>query len=354
MRNIGKKLQAQSGASLSLALLFFVLCAVAGSIVLSAASAALGRTQNVAQKDQRSYAVESAARLLSGEFQDLGTLRITEKRTINQYVRTTTTSTTTTNDNGTPNDPSDDVTQTQTQTTSETFYTVYYGGPKNDDSKAADPPITCTFLGPDGKSEMEDPYHKNWIVGCLFASANQISNLYAKNTYYQDHAAAPSVSVVQQTDGSELSDFNQNNQSSGWDLPVLSGEDGGQTDKFTISVDGKDELKEKLKDKLNVDAVIQLAGTGTITIDLENGDRSENYEKYRMNLEIPVSEKSSSSEQENQIGETAAWTTSDSVEGDTKTHVEVTWERSFTQTKVTELSWNSPTIRRGNVLKGSE
>lgn len=339
MRNIRIKMRERTGASLSLALLFFVLCAVAGSIVLSAASAALGRTQGVAEKDQRSYAVESAAVLLSGEFRDLGALQITEKRTVNQYVRTTKTTTTKINDNGTPDDLADDVTETHTETKSETFYTVYYGDP------AKDPPITCAFVSPDGMKK--DPEHKNWIVSSLFDGSNagtdkKISNLFEKNTEYEKTTAAPTVTVEKR--GVELSNYQSNSEV--WNLPVLSGENGVQKKQFTISVNDNDKLK--------VDGEIQIAGTGTITIDLKNGDESDDYEKYRMNLEIPVSEKSSSTEEENTInsGEELVGQ-KDIKETNKEIYVEVKWERSFTQSKVTELSWDSPTVRRGNVLEKS-
>lgn len=340
MRNIRIKMQEHTGASLSLALLFFVLCAVAGSIVLTAASTALGRTQGVAKKDQRSYAVESAAALLSGEFRDLGVLQITEKRTVNQYVRTTKTTTTKTNDNGTPNNTDDDVTETHTETESETFYTVYYGDPEDD------PPITCAFVSPDG-TEKKDSEHKNWVVSSLFdvsnaGTNNKVSNLHEKNTEYEKTKTAPTVTVDKNV--SELYDYQ--NSSEVWNLPVLSGGNGTKRETFTISVNDNDKLK--------VDGEIQIAGTGTITIDLKNGDESKDYEKYRMNLEIPVSEKNSSTEEENSIDPTKVTVgQKDVVEKDKTTHVEVKWERSFTQTKVTELSWDSPTVRRGNVLEKS-
>lgn len=340
MRNIRIKMQEHTGASLSLALLFFVLCAVAGSIVLTAASTALGRTQGVAKKDQRSYAVESAAALLSGEFRDLGVLQITEKRTVNQYVRTMKTTTTKTNDNGTPNNTDDDVTETHTETESETFYTVYYGDPKDDS------PITCAFVSPDG-TEKKDSEHKNWIVSSLFdvsnaSTNNKVSNLYAKNNEYEEKRTAPAVTINKSN--SELYDYQ--NSSEVWNLPVLSGGNGTKRETFTISVNDNDKLK--------VDGEIQIAGTGTITIDLKNGDESEDYEKYRMNLEIPVSEKNSSTEEENSIDPNNVTVAQQEMkESDKTTHVEVKWERSFTQTKVTELSWDSPTVRRGNVLEKS-
>ena len=50
------------------ALLVFLVCAVIGSVVLSAGTAASGRFSKTAESDRRYYAVESAAHLLEGVF----------------------------------------------------------------------------------------------------------------------------------------------------------------------------------------------------------------------------------------------------------------------------------------------
>ena len=60
-----RKLKSENGASLALALLFFVICAMVGSVVLAAATAAAGRVnKTLREADQRKYALESAANLL--------------------------------------------------------------------------------------------------------------------------------------------------------------------------------------------------------------------------------------------------------------------------------------------------
>ena len=59
-----KKLKSNSGASLSLALLLFVVCAVVGSVILAAVTAGSGRMSKLAEMDQRYYSVTSAAELL--------------------------------------------------------------------------------------------------------------------------------------------------------------------------------------------------------------------------------------------------------------------------------------------------
>ena len=64
MRAIKQKLNSQRGASLTFALLIFLVCAVVGSVVLTAGTAASGRMSQIAEMDQRYYSVNSAARLL--------------------------------------------------------------------------------------------------------------------------------------------------------------------------------------------------------------------------------------------------------------------------------------------------
>ena len=64
MNRLKKKLNSERGASITWALLIFLVCAVVGSAVLVAGTAASGRMSKAAENDQRYYAVNSAARLL--------------------------------------------------------------------------------------------------------------------------------------------------------------------------------------------------------------------------------------------------------------------------------------------------
>ena len=64
MYKLKQKLKSQTGASITFALLLFLVCAVVGSAVLVAGTAAAGRMSKIAEMDQRYYAVNSAARLL--------------------------------------------------------------------------------------------------------------------------------------------------------------------------------------------------------------------------------------------------------------------------------------------------
>ena len=65
MRNLIKnKLRQETGASITFALLLFLICAVVSSVVLTAATAASGRMSKTAEYDQRYYSVTSAAELM--------------------------------------------------------------------------------------------------------------------------------------------------------------------------------------------------------------------------------------------------------------------------------------------------
>ena len=64
LRPIKKKIQSERGASITFALLLFLVCAVLCSVLITAGTAAAGRMSRIAETDQRFYAVTSAAELL--------------------------------------------------------------------------------------------------------------------------------------------------------------------------------------------------------------------------------------------------------------------------------------------------
>ena len=64
------KLKSQSGASITYALLLFLVCAVVSSVILAAGTAASGRISQAVETDRRYYAVTSAARLLKDVYEE--------------------------------------------------------------------------------------------------------------------------------------------------------------------------------------------------------------------------------------------------------------------------------------------
>lgn len=101
MNEVQRKLHDRSGATLTVALLFFIMCAATGSVILAAATTSTGRLAELQASDQNYYAVVSAAKLLRDEIdgQTIG---------VKQTETKTTTVTTSTDNGGTPDDTSDD------------------------------------------------------------------------------------------------------------------------------------------------------------------------------------------------------------------------------------------------------
>ena len=66
MNQLQRKLRSQKGASITIALLIFLVCAVVGVSVLVAGTASAGRMASAAKADQRFYAVSSAGEQLIG------------------------------------------------------------------------------------------------------------------------------------------------------------------------------------------------------------------------------------------------------------------------------------------------
>lgn len=68
---VRKKLISDDGASLMLALLFFLVCAVGGAVILASATVSAGRASSLqdVERHQEEYAVDSAAALLKSELE---------------------------------------------------------------------------------------------------------------------------------------------------------------------------------------------------------------------------------------------------------------------------------------------
>ena len=84
---IRKKLCSDKGASLSYALLLFLVAAAVGSVVLTAATSASGRLAGLAEADQRYYSVTSAAELLKERYdgQQVTVVRTKTWQTVTDY-----------------------------------------------------------------------------------------------------------------------------------------------------------------------------------------------------------------------------------------------------------------------------
>ncbi len=98
MNRLRAKLTSQSGASITFALLLFLVCAVVSAIVLAAGTAASGRMSGSVKNDQRYYSVTSACEMLIGLFDgaEVKTVKTQdgESTTVSQTVTKGTTSVT--------------------------------------------------------------------------------------------------------------------------------------------------------------------------------------------------------------------------------------------------------------------
>lgn len=67
MNAVTGKIKSKSGISLAIALVFFLLCAAVGTVVLSAASVSAGNTARERRLYRETAALTSAAELLRGD-----------------------------------------------------------------------------------------------------------------------------------------------------------------------------------------------------------------------------------------------------------------------------------------------
>ena len=87
MKNkIYNKLRSKDGASITFALLLFLVCAVLCSVILAAATAAAGRMSKIAETEQRYYAVTSAAELIKSQFEAVPSVSIVKVEKFNDLV----------------------------------------------------------------------------------------------------------------------------------------------------------------------------------------------------------------------------------------------------------------------------
>lgn len=77
---IKNKIRSREGASITFALLIFLVCAIISGVVIVAGSTASGRMSQIAQTDQRYYAMTSAAGLLRDDIDGL-TVTVTYEKT---------------------------------------------------------------------------------------------------------------------------------------------------------------------------------------------------------------------------------------------------------------------------------
>ncbi len=86
MKQAANRLKQENGASLALALLFFVICGMAASVILAAASATAGKMEQIPSADQKRFTVESAATFLRDELMSTeNVIKIKEVQVVDEH-----------------------------------------------------------------------------------------------------------------------------------------------------------------------------------------------------------------------------------------------------------------------------
>ena len=133
---IHKKLRSRTGASISFALLLFLVCMVVGAVVLAAGTTAAGRISKAVEMDQRYYSVTSAAELLAQELNNEKVI-ITRSKEVKKTVTTEYKVTSAEDENGV-------VTITVTPSTPSTSYEATYSTKFN---PASVQPVDVVVIG---------------------------------------------------------------------------------------------------------------------------------------------------------------------------------------------------------------
>ena len=107
MSSVQRKIEDRSGASLSVALLFFLVCAIVGSILIAAASVSMGRMKGIDDGEQERYSLDSAMDLIAEEMQG-GELTLTASMGAPIQVRDNSTDDEETNDDSSEDDEDGD------------------------------------------------------------------------------------------------------------------------------------------------------------------------------------------------------------------------------------------------------
>ncbi len=345
---IEKKRTEQEGATLLLALLFFLLCAVCGSVILASATASSGRIAGLSKNRQRYQSVEAAARLLENELNNASViLQETEKITV------TVTHEETKGEDGESRRKT--ITTTEYEFTGPDFLTV--SNKKSESKDKTDPAEGEEGTAEDSAdavvafSESNGSNAQLSLLEQLLASNEinkEISNYHEKGTTYK---SSP-ITISSEGDEDAGRDSNENLSAcqSAWRIAFLTGKTDSYVERqFTLSLRDGDAVNEKIQADSKVDVKARLYGDGTLELRLcnaEEGEKSdsgandEKAERYYMLLKGSAEEKS-----QTRTERSDADTSGDSDDDEDESSV-------TTVTKKTTLTWRDFTITK-NAAEGS-
>ena len=274
MNAVQRKLQDRSGATLTVALLFFIMCATAGSVILAAATTSTGRLAELQASDQNYYAVVSAAKLIRDEIdgQTIG---------VKQTETKTTTVTTSTDNGGTPDDTSDDTIVEETKIEYAYSNPTFVYGTKDAHTNNLEfvdatgdkvyllDALTCT-----SKNEAGAAQKRTGSLTNVHKTTNGSDSFVAKDELY----------------GKTYSDAQE-----AFTSPLMNGTDRVYTDSFNLNVSGSTSGDDDLSG-LKVNVRIVMSAQGAITAYLKNDDAIKSGNQYRLMLTVDAREDSAQSD----------------------------------------------------------
>ncbi len=260
----------QEGATLLLALLFFLLCAVCGSVILASATASAGRMAGRGKNRQKYQSVEAAARLLENELHNASVLvQESEKITVTvEHVE---------RDNDGEGESGEKSEETYTTTT------YRFSGPDflNADTEKS---------GTEGSGETAEGDQAEDAVAAAFDAGNGSNadlsmleqlltdaNLTAYFEKGQTYQKAGAIVISDKDDEtSEDADAYLSDCQDAWHMNFLTGNSEVSVKRhFTMELSGDAENVNRLAQDSLVEVELLLYGDGTLELWLSNGD-SEN------------------------------------------------------------------------------
>lgn len=285
--NVLKKLRSSKGASITFALLAFLVCAVISAVLLASASAASGRASDLAKMDQRYYAVTSAAQLFCDKLD--GQQFTIERKKVETKTVTTTYSTST-------NEAGEEITNSHVGAPSyEYVYSLEVNIPGE---------TTTSTISDSGATSSND------IEATTGASIAAVR----KKSFLTD--ATLSYILGKQDNLTVLIAYTRNPRSDGswvdrsWDIDV--------------AVDGLTDLA--------VTATAKMTNNGTVTVEFKNKEATEkNPFKILVTLTLEVDKVDKGQETMTKHAPTTTWGTNESTtvtETDYIKNTKITWKVS--------------------------
>lgn len=346
MKAVQRKLQDRSGATLTVALLFFIMCAATGSVILAAATTSTGRLAELQASDQNYYAVVSAAKLLRDEI-DGQTISVGQKET--KIVTTTRTEKTEKDASG------EEVTVVEETTKTEYSYSAPKFEHLKDTTAGAGIPsgtTTETAITSATKFESFKGTDRFFLLNAL-NNNDKIDTEGQKRTgalttvdYMKDmkDTSAPQNKKDLNTKGT-ISEADYSAANDVFTSALMNGTDNIYTDTFTMTADLKNfTVSGNAASSLPVDVRIVMNGQGNIKAYIKNhldASAKKQGNEYRLMLTLDAKEGAVQSDSSNGTSEDGSESPTTTKDGGTTTTTE-----STSVTRHSYVTWENPQITK--------